>query len=483
MGTFIKLYDTNKEQRDKIWSFFKFKDEDSVVYINTRAGKRKIQNDFHPFNRKTCVIGSGFYDYLLAFMSKNGWDYEVSDYREFSRSPDEEEIDAIDWERVIKDPGDQSKWIVFHEYQKNIIRTCMRKRYGVVSSPTASGKTVTFGGLIKLMNVPTLVVFDEIQLAHQTYDEFIKFGFDKKDLGIVQGSNVLIKPITFSTIQSRSKLYDCIDAFKMVVFDECHAVKAQSFNELLINFKSNIRFGFSGTPWDINNPAHAAKVIQYVGPLIYDEKDTRELIDEGYLAKDRFIFVKCDRAKEGNVVWTKSGKDYHELYRKEIVDNKYRNLLITILCMKHKDEKIVVLYESVTHNHGEKIAELCREHMPDRDIKVLEGKNSVKERKDAIEFFENTKNGIIIASRIFNKGVNIKTVSVGINASAGKAFIQSVQKAGRLLRKGKGKDEMIYYDFVDENSNVFLKQSKRRMKTYKDRGHKIEIYNPKEKNK
>lgn len=348
----------------------------------------------------------------------------------------------------------------------------------LLSDFTVVHNTVSFAALAKIIDLPTLILFEDSQLVHQTYKNFIKFGFDENKLGYIQGNNYKPGRITMSTIQSKHKLMDFLDVFKVIIVDECHSLKQQRFQELFMHSVAPYRFGFSATPWDPTDPSHFGKVVNYVGRIIYNKINTKDFIDQGFLAKDQFYFIDCDKGQGKQVIWNSSGKDYPALYKEEIVNNDYRNRLIAMICLKHKKEKIVIIYEHVTDNHGEKIKSIIEEYMPERKIKILQGNDSLTEREEAIKFFESGEDGIIIASRIFNKGVDIPSVNVGINAAAGKAYIASIQRAGRMLRTTKDKRSMIFYDFMDRNSRVFLRQSRLRFGTYQKKGHNVKKIKP-----
>lgn len=466
MGSFIKLYGIDKKTRDKVWDFFKFKDKKKIFHA---MKNRAISPYYHPYDRRSNVIGIGFLDYLLAYFDGKKIPYVLKDFREFENSWTPAEIDLLDWENLF------SAKFKLRYYQVDILREVLNRRSGIIASPTGSGKSLVIAGITKLMNVPTLILFDQVGLVHQTRREFIDYGFNPKDLGVVQASNNQPARITFATIQSREKLYSFIELFKCIIVDECHTAQSKSFHELFAHSDAAYRFGLSATPWADDDPSQAARVMEFIGPIIYDKKGTRELIEEGFLAKEQIKFVTCDRAKPGEVLWqTGGGRDYPALYRQEIVDNLYRNYLVAKLCAQHDREKIIVLFQDIKNGHGQTLLDILKENFPKRSIKLLTGDNSNKEREDVIKFFESNEDGIILASVIFNKGVNVKSVNIVINAAGGKGFIPTVQRLGRGLRKTDEKTDMIYYDFMDRNSRVFHAQSMRRMKIYQNKGHKVE---------
>ena len=466
-GSFIKLYDIDDERRDKIHKYFRFVDDKKK---NSPAYRNKPYMDFHFYalDRRSNTIGIGFLDYLIAFIEQNGWEYELDDLREYEKEFDEEEFNKIDWKKEFN--------VNVRDYQIEAVKTALIERSGLIQAPTGAGKSLIMCMLVRLLDTPTLILFDKVGLVHQTHKEFLKFGFSPKDLGVVQGPNNLPKKITFATIQSKDKLYDFIELFKCVVVDECHSIRADGYQELLTVFKGSLRYGLSATPLSAENPAEKAKVIRYVGRIIYQEQNTNTLVEQGILAKPKIYFIRCDRGDDQTVVWENSGRDYANLYKQEIVENEYRNALIAKICSIKKNKKIIVLHEII--EHGETLLKTFEKLLPNRKIHLLSGKDNVKIRSDIIDIFEKSGNDIIIASKIFNVGVNVVTVDVVINTSASKGEISALQKLGRGLRTTKDKDTMEYWDILDENSRVFQRQAKRRINIYKKEGHVVETIEP-----
>lgn len=411
------------------------------------------------------VMGIGFLQHLEAFILNKGWDYDVEDLREYDRIFTEKDFENIDWKNLFN--------IEPRDYQIEAVKTALIEKNGHISVRTGGGKTLILAMIVKLLNLPTLVLFDKTDLVHQTMKEFQKFGFDKKDLGIVQGSNNRPARITFATIQSKDKIYDFLEMFKVVVVDESHGVRANSYQELLIQSQASRRYGLSATPLSSDDPSEKAKTIQYIGRIIFKGEDTNALVKKGVLAKAKILFIKCDRGDNQNVVWEASGRDYSNLYKQEIVENEYRNALIAKLCSVKKNKKIIVLYDII--EHGNVLFKELQKLLPNRKIHLLSGKDDTKVRSKTLEVFEKSNNDIIVASSIFNTGINVLSVNVVINAAGTKSSIRSLQKLGRGLRRTADKDEMDYIDFYDENSRVMLAQSKKRIKTYKEEGHLVEI--------
>jgi superfamily II DNA or RNA helicase len=60
---------------------------------------------------------------------------------------------------------------------------------------------------------------------------------------------------------------------------------------------------------------------------------------------------------------------------------------------------------------------------------------------------------LLLATRVFSKGVDIRTVDVIVDATAGKSHNSAVQRYGRGVRTAEGKSGLLYFDITDSNSS------------------------------
>ena len=140
------------------------------------------------------------------------------------------------------------------------------------------------------------------------------------------------------------------------------------------------------------------------------------------------------------------GKKYQTVYRDYIVKNDIRNDLV----VKNAERLVnlgyvpLVLYNSV--KHGEELYRRISEKMP---CMLLSGKDPIEVRKEAKEKIETGEIKIIIASRVFDIGVNLPALSGLIIASSGKSSVRALQRIGRVIRPYKNKKTAAIVDFVD----------------------------------
>ena len=344
--------------------------------------------------------------------------------------------------------------VTLYDHQVAAIEKALKNRRGIIMSPTGSGKTEIFLALIKVLEEPTLIVFNRTQLAHQTMERAKSRGID---VGIVQGKNVLEKKITIATIQSIEKLSD-IRKYKNLIIDEVHNSSSNSYQSIL-KLKHWYRvYGFSATPVNPNKmDLQSAKIISTIGPVIFEVKPN-SLIEKGLIAKPTIVIIDVDKPS-----------DIYELSYKEaelvgIVYNDYRNKIIRDICLKHRDDKVLVLTKYI--DQGREIQKLLPEGTP-----FIWNEIDYKERMRVLKDFENGIYNILISSRILDEGIDIKNFGVLVIASAGNKFTKTIQRLGRGLRVTEKKKNILIYDFMDKTQFNLLSHSKNRIKFYKLYGY------------
>ena len=96
---------------------------------------------------------------------------------------------------------------------------------------------------------------------------------------------------------------------------------------------------------------------------------------------------------------------------------------------------------------------------------LLSGKDSSDTREEAKQRLEDGEINCIVASTIFDIGVDLPSLSGLIIAGGGKSSVRACQRIGRVIRKHSGKEYSAVIDFQDQAP--FLKtHSKIRHKIY-----------------
>ena len=81
---------------------------------------------------------------------------------------------------------------------------------------------------------------------------------------------------------------------------------------------------------------------------------------------------------------------------------------------------------------------------------LLSGKDSAKQRDKIKDELESGKIKCLVASKIFDIGVDLPILSGLVIAGAGKSSVRALQRIGRVIRPYKGKKMAAIVDFYDQ---------------------------------
>ncbi|MDK2831383.1 MAG: hypothetical protein PWQ75_1135 [Methanolobus sp.] len=92
------------------------------------------------------------------------------------------------------------------------------------------------------------------------------------------------------------------------------------------------------------------------------------------------------------------------------------------------------------------------------DVNAYRIHSDLKDReiKNELEMFKKCENGVLIAPKMLDEGINIPDAEIGINISSAKTKLQLVQRMGRILRKGTDKKPVFHHFVALPRSLSFL---------------------------
>ena len=149
-----------------------------------------------------------------------------------------------------------------------------------------------------------------------------------------------------------------------------------------------------------------------------------------------------------------------------------RNQLILADVEKEIHEKHKILISVEKTAHGKYLENLLTDN--DINSKFLYGGSSSAERSEGIKNLKKGTIDVIIASSIFNEGIDLPEFRVIINAAGGKSHIKLIQKTGRGLRKKDKDNTLKMIDFVDSQNIYTLEHSAGRLEEYENQDFLIE---------
>lgn len=378
--------------------------------------------------------------------------------------------------------------IELRDYQVEAIDEGIRRGRGIFEVATGLGKTEIAAGITRMLDLNTLFIVHTQDLLHQTVERF-KERLSTKEIGIIgDGQFEVDSKIIVSTIQSLDQLMFTknkqgrvvlrkdtgedmkrfLNGFEVMFQDETHHSSATTWYRIgMFMHNANYRFGLSGTPLRRNDLANM-KVMAITGPVIYT-KLAEEGIAEGYLSNIEVRIVKNSE----EVLFCDAKPKWQEVYKSGMVHSENRNsLIVNAVNEMHKlGKKQMVLVRYI--EHGKILQRMLKRRYNIRSI-FLSGKDPACFREQVKGKFniQDMKKGgfVLIASTIFDEGVDIPEINVLVHAAGGKSETKTIQKTGRGLRLKEGGEKLIVYDFNDVNTKFLDKHSKKRIATYKKEG-------------
>jgi superfamily II DNA or RNA helicase len=366
------------------------------------------------------------------------------------------------------------------DYQLDFLNKAQQHGSGVIKSPTGSGKTLMISMLVAKFNIKTVIYVIGIELLYQM-KRTLEEAYPGMEVGLVGDGKCEIKNITVATIWSAASAFNekvvlednettpdkeennkslnkeavrkMVNEAEMFILDEAHYSGASTVQMLSKHSSSaKHRFLFSGTPW--RETGDDILIDAVGGPRIFDI-NASYLIDRNYLVPPKIYFIDVPQKK--NV-----GSNYQEIYQNYVVDNQERNELIVKSTLRLIEDKRKVLILVTKVSHGKKLLSLLENNVR---VFSLDGKNTSRARMDAIDEMQAGKLDVIIASKIFDQGIDIPELSALILAGPQKSTGRTLQRIGRVIRGAPDKKDAIIVDFMD-NCKYLKNHSAVRRKVY-----------------
>lgn len=410
----------------------------------------------------------GLLDTVKNFLQKEKIDYKVLDYRKVADKAEPMAID-LQLQAIGKIP---------RPYQIETVKTLLQYDRGIAKLATGAGKSNIIAILTAALNKTTLILVISIDLLEQFYSLFTELF--NEPIGRIGDGQVKIERINIATLwtvaksigikdkdlfdenegykekfdqSSSEKIRDLIVASKVIIFDECHLASCASLQKLYKETNAEHLYGFSATP---KKDGEDAILVNAVFGDVKVNIPASTLIEQKYLIKPIIKFLPIPQIRL-------STSKYAGVYKEYIVENEIRNNIIVNAALKlvENNYKTLILFRVI--NHGKILFDLCQ----NKGLKcgLLWGNDKLERREEIKRQLIDGEIDLIIASTIFECGVDIPCLNALILASGGKSSVKTLQRVGRVLRPAPNKTHCRVIDFYD-NAKYLRNHSKARLKIY-----------------
>lgn len=370
------------------------------------------------------------------------------------------------------------------EEQRAAAASMIRQRRGIVTIATNGGKTPVGSMAIKALGLKTLWVIERKPLLHQTAEELEGYlGIPVGRIGDGQRRYAPLLTVAMAqTIRPRKKEWqDFLAQFQVVIFDEAHHLcnaTEQAIGRACIN--AVFRYAMTGSlPKD---QLKALKIMAQTDCLQLYNITNKELIDAGHSASPEVhpIMIQHEGVVEFRDAESEKGDafkekvPYGEIYDQTVCNNRaYDELVAAEAARWVKDGGLSTMIVVDRIRQGETLARLINE----RGVKCefLNGGHGSQYRIDKVRDFKVGLLPCIVATNIFDEGMNVPRIQTLILAGAGKSSIKLLQRVGRALRRKEGLAENVAHivDFMHRGERYGDRHSSARMLLYAKEGFDI----------
>ena len=356
--------------------------------------------------------------------------------------------------------------------QEEAVAAMLKHDIGVLSAPTAFGKTVVAARLIAARKVNTLVLVHRKQLLDQWHARLAAFlDLDADAVGRIgagkkQGTGI-IDVAMLQSLQRKGVVADLVADYGMVIVDECHHLPAFTFEAVLRRIKARFVVGLTATP--VRKDGHHPIMFMQCGPIRYGQSARKAAAERGF---DHRVVL---RYTDTTLPVTGADPTIHDVYARLAGDPARTELIVRdVAAVLKSGRHPLVLTER--RDHLETIEVRLKE--TGCPVVILHGGVPEKARREAMKRLAamppDAPWAILATGRYIGEGFDeprLDTLLLTMPVSW-RGILN--QYAGRLHRQHYGKTEVVIYDYVDDNIAMTRRMLQRRRKGYDLIGYRIE---------
>jgi superfamily II DNA or RNA helicase len=356
--------------------------------------------------------------------------------------------------------------------QEKIASTLIPYDHGVLSAPTAFGKTVLAAWFIAARGVNTLVLVHRQQLLDQWRDRLAFFlDLTIKEIGQIGGGkdqpSGMIDVGILQSLNRKGKVKDIVAVYGQIIVDECHHIPAFSFEQVLKKAKAQYVLGLTATP--IRKDGHHPIVLMQCGPIRFKENPQKAAKIQPF---EHVVFPRKTNFRLQEMFIKTTVQD---IYSALIKDQDRNDLIFDDLLSALEAGRSPLLLTERTEHLNYFASRLERFA---RNVIVLKGGLGKRQRQiisDQLKSIPGEEERVIISTgRYIGEGFDdarLDTLFLVMPISWRGTLEQYV---GRLHRTYENKKVVQVYDYLDTNVPMLVRMYQKRLKGYKAIGYVME---------
>ena len=363
-------------------------------------------------------------------------------------------------------------------------------RQGLVVMPTGTGKTVVAIEVMIRNRCGTLVVVPVRDLMYQWHQKILEA--TGVDAGLIGDGVHRVSPISVTTYDSAAIHMPRIgDRFGMVIFDEVHHLAGPWRSDAARMTIAKCRLGLTATlP---TAPDRSALLHELVGPTLYEQSIAdaagssladysvqriavrltdaeQQRYRELSLKIQKFVFdqKEIDPDFKWDDTYALSAATRQDPRRAQDAMAAMRAFRLKRQIEEHADAKLRMLEDLFRLHSDESVIVFTGSNVMARKISTrflvpcLLSHCGKKERRQWLEGFAEGQYRVLVANRVLDEGVDLPSVKTAIVLGGLSSQRQAIQRLGRVLRKGSGRQRAKLYEVVVEDTREVTRSRDRR---------------------
>lgn len=299
----------------------------------------------------------------------------------------------------------------------------------LIQAPPGAGKSIVIAEITRLatqMKNHVLFVVHRKELAEQIEENFLANDVD----------------MNFVTIQTIIKAYNRRETMpypQIIITDETHHSRANTYRKLYEHFGKAFRLGFTATPWRMNGRGFTDIYDDLVlGPSVSWLIENKRLAPYRYFAENS---IDRKHLKQNSM-----GEFDNKSIAEEFSKSRIYGEIVRHYNEHAKGHKAIVYAPSI------EISKQIALEFQNKGIKAehADGTTPARERERIMSDFRNNKIQVLVNVDLISEGFNVPDCSCVILARPTKSLVLYVQQAMRAMRYQPNKEAII----LDHVGNV-----------------------------
>lgn len=355
--------------------------------------------------------------------------------------------------------------------QWRAVESVLKQGGGMLQATTGGGKTRMACAVAACLHQPVAWLVHRKDLLLQARADMLRlWNLPDKAIGMVgDDADWLGTHATVAMVQSLvsrpKRMLQVAERVGLVVVDESHHQPSTTWIEVMSNFPAAYRLGLTGT---LDRPDGLGPLAMAVLGPGYTEVDQEALVASGLVIIPQVQMIDTGYQHSGSRSWAvlqqSRAKDWH------------RNAVIASLVLAERKRGGRVAISVALREHAQVVEEVLRTQYGVPAMAIL-GTTPTEVRERA---YADVAAGrlVIIATQLFDEGVNLPELDAMVAAAQGRSPVQAAQRMGRLMRNWKGKARPRFYDLCDMSVPVLADQARERYRLYQERGWLVKRHGP-----